>query len=410
MEFKLVVCLNYNNSIGSRINNDLIFNIPQELKHFKKLTTESRENMINVLIMGKHTWNSIPKKPLQNRMNFIISSEYETINYEYRDHHTVIAFPNNETCLSYIEDNKMIFDTIFIIGGISIYEYYLNHNVVTQIICTKIKTENNDGDIFFNPNYFNFFLLGQYESFNNIQCYNNISNTNMMINYSICNYLKISNINPNLIYNKSLYCSFTDSEGSSCASDTIDNDKEIKNTTQSIVCQKENAFELDSNQDDSDSYSFNCELDLDQNSLNEYDNSYKDAHAETISKNSFYISDSETDNENDKGKSINYNYSVSSLESIQVNNELINERDIKTNDNIENELCKTIEENDSDCGKNEWTLINNDEVFVRKHNLEYKMQYLKYYYSMLNKDKKTNENPINMYNDNSSFENKTFHF
>lgn len=433
MEFKLIVCLNHNNSIGSRANNNLIFNIPQELKHFKKITMDSRENMINVLVMGKHTWDSIPKKPLPQRMNFIISSNYETINYEYRDHHNVIAFPNHETCLSYIDDNKNIFDTTFIIGGISVYEYYLNHNIITQIICTKITTENNDGDIFFNPNYFSFFKLNHYETFNNIESYNNITNTPMMLNYSVCNYLKISKINPNLIYNKSLYLSFTDSEDGSIDTerdnmDNTDNETETENENEST-----SLSENDSNSNSKINmldYSGNLKKKekKDSNNVNNFDDLERfeldsfsgdaDADADTDPeafnlKNDFYISDSENENsfENEKRKEINYSYSMSSLESMQINDD--------NNDNNEN-MNKTFKTNNNeiDESNNEWTFINDDDFIVKRykrhHKMEHKMEYLKYYYSMHNKDNNKDPNmcinPLNIYNDKSDSEIQTYYF
>lgn len=391
MEFKLIVCLNYNNSIGSRINNDLIFNIPQELKHFKKLTTQSRENMINVLIMGRHTWDSLPKKPLPNRMNFIISTNYESINYEYRDHHNVIAFPNHQTCLSYIDDNKTIFDTTFIIGGISIYEYYLNHDIVTQIICTKIKTENDLGDIFFNPSYFNFFKLTHYESFNNIESHNNITNKTMMINYSIYNYSKISKINPNLIYNKSLCHTFTDSEESS-------------EETESICS-------LDNSMSSMGSINF-------INSNNEYDNN-----CNPNSQHSFYISGSDLYSSSEKNDhtnemNITYNYSLSSLDSIQIQNDM----DSNTEENKEQlkEVCDNNNDISIECNKcdkyEEWTLIDDNDFIVKKYRMEHKMQYLKYYYTMLansnekNPNYEFNINPLNIYNNNTISENDTYYF
>jgi len=405
MEFKLIVCLNYNNSIGNRLNNDLIFNIPLELKHFKKITTESKENMINVLVMGKHTWNSLPKKPLPNRMNFIISSNYETINYEYRDHHNVSAFPNHETCLSYIDDNKTIFDTTFIIGGISIYEYYLNHNIITQIICTKITSENNYGDIFFNPDYFNFFKLNHYETFNNIESHNNITHTNMMINYSVCNYLKISKINPNLIYNKSLYLNFTDSENSS-----IDNtDSEYAST---IISSNDKSNDKSKTKSDANTdLEYDCDIglyDLDSisnsNSFNEYDKNILKKE-NNKSNNSFYISDSDNDSDserdikNKKDTKINYSYSMSSLESIQVDD--YSER---MNENIIHKIksCQTLNETD-EC--NEWTFINRDDCIVKKNKIHHTNQYLKYYYSIHNKINNEINNEMN--NEMNLYNNKT---
>lgn len=201
MEFIAILCLNYNNAIGYKENNDLIFDIKEELEYFKNVTLDSEKDKMNVLIMGRNTWESIKYKPLKNRMNFIISSNYESINYTYREKHNVIAFPNNETCLNYIYDNKLIYDKVFIIGGISIYEYYLNNNIITKISCTKIITPNNFGNIYFNTNYLNFFKINKLIEYSNIDAYNKITKENTKLNYLIIMYNKFSKIDINLIYN-----------------------------------------------------------------------------------------------------------------------------------------------------------------------------------------------------------------
>lgn len=201
MEFIAILCLNYNNAIGYKETNDLVFDIKEEMNNFKKITLETKNDKKNVLIMGRNTWESIRYKPLKDRMNFIISSNYENINYDYREKHNVIAFPNNETCLTFIYDNKDIYDKIFIIGGISIYEYYLNNDIITKIICTKITTENNCGNIFFNINYFNFFKIDKLIECSDINSYNKVNNTYTKLNYLTITYNKFSKIDINLIYN-----------------------------------------------------------------------------------------------------------------------------------------------------------------------------------------------------------------
>jgi len=43
---------------GIGMNNDLLWHIPEDLKRFKKLT------MGKTIIMGKRTWESLPRRPL----------------------------------------------------------------------------------------------------------------------------------------------------------------------------------------------------------------------------------------------------------------------------------------------------------------------------------------------------------
>ena len=65
--FSLIVCFDSNYGIGK--NNTIPWKLSSDLKRFKELTLN------NIVIMGKNTWTSLPKKPLQNRINIVISKE-----------------------------------------------------------------------------------------------------------------------------------------------------------------------------------------------------------------------------------------------------------------------------------------------------------------------------------------------
>lgn len=90
-------------------NNDLLWNIPEDMKRFKRLTTGK------TVIMGKRTWYSLPKRPLPNRTNIVITDvpgeviENAVTAYSIQD---AIDKCNNA------EEN-------FIIGGGSIYRQFL---------------------------------------------------------------------------------------------------------------------------------------------------------------------------------------------------------------------------------------------------------------------------------------------
>ena len=61
---KIIVATSKNRVIGN--DNSLIWNLPSDLKHFKKLTTD------NSIVMGRKTYESIGR-PLPNRRNIIIT-------------------------------------------------------------------------------------------------------------------------------------------------------------------------------------------------------------------------------------------------------------------------------------------------------------------------------------------------
>ncbi|NBP66696.1 MAG: dihydrofolate reductase, partial [Bacteroidetes bacterium] len=120
---------------GIGINNKIPWTIPQDMKHFKDITTNTHNyGFINVVIMGKNTWLSLPKKfkPLSNRINIIISTslDNDTINGAIvvksldEAHNTINQF-------SFIE-------SVFIIGGEGLYREALYNHRYTHIYLTLI--------------------------------------------------------------------------------------------------------------------------------------------------------------------------------------------------------------------------------------------------------------------------------
>lgn len=62
---KLILACDLNGGIGYQ--NKLPWKIVGDLPRFKRLTENS------VVVMGRNTWESLPRKPLPNRVNVIIS-------------------------------------------------------------------------------------------------------------------------------------------------------------------------------------------------------------------------------------------------------------------------------------------------------------------------------------------------
>ena len=60
----IIVAIAANNAIG--IDNHLIYHLPNDLKRFKALTTG------HTIIMGRRTFESLPKGALPNRRNIVL--------------------------------------------------------------------------------------------------------------------------------------------------------------------------------------------------------------------------------------------------------------------------------------------------------------------------------------------------
>ena len=122
---KIIVATSKNRVIGN--DNSLIWNLPSDLKHFKKLTTD------NSIVMGRKTYESIGR-PLPNRRNIIITRQED---YEV-DYCEVVG--------SLEEALLLCGSNCFIIGGGEIYKQSIN--IADKIYLTLIDEEF-EGDTYF---------------------------------------------------------------------------------------------------------------------------------------------------------------------------------------------------------------------------------------------------------------------
>ena len=127
----IIVATDLNHTIGG--NNSLLWHLPNDLKRFKKLTSN------NTIIMGRKTYESIGSKPLPNRQNIIISN---TTNLNLTIENTILS--------NSLEDaiKKATSNNIFIIGGGQIYKEALNKNIGIFIELTSVHTQKK-GDTYF---------------------------------------------------------------------------------------------------------------------------------------------------------------------------------------------------------------------------------------------------------------------
>jgi dihydrofolate reductase len=121
----IIVATSKNRVIGN--DNSLIWNLPNDLKHFKKLTTD------NSIVMGRKTYESIGR-PLPNRRNIIITRQDD---YEVDDCEVVNSLEEALLLCGY---------NCFIIGGGEIYKQSMN--IADKIYLTLIDEEF-EGDTYF---------------------------------------------------------------------------------------------------------------------------------------------------------------------------------------------------------------------------------------------------------------------
>ena len=142
-DINLIVACTTNYGIG--YNNKLPWNIPDELKKFKDITTRvDNENKKNCIIMGKNTWYSLPKAPLVNRINIIVSAnEYEKMKGEVEKMLDTIVVNNLIDAFNYVNSNDNI-ESCFIIGGSKVYEETIKKHIerIKYVYMSMIIDEN----------------------------------------------------------------------------------------------------------------------------------------------------------------------------------------------------------------------------------------------------------------------------
>lgn len=142
--FSLIVAVDNQNGIGK--DNDLPWHLPADLKYFKRITTTANSGLVNAVIMGRKTWDSIPEKyrPLPERVNVVC-----TRNSQYIVPDGVILANSLENAFTQL-DNREDIDQVFVIGGQQIFEQALLMDNCQTIYMTHIDA-NFECDAFFPP-------------------------------------------------------------------------------------------------------------------------------------------------------------------------------------------------------------------------------------------------------------------
>lgn len=124
----IIVAINKNLGIG--FENKLLYWLPNDLKRFKALTTG------HPIIMGRKTFESLPKGALPNRRNIVLTSQ--DIHFEGAE-----TFHNLTDALKACKEEE----EAFIIGGASLYKEAMK--VADRLYITEIDDAEKTADVFF---------------------------------------------------------------------------------------------------------------------------------------------------------------------------------------------------------------------------------------------------------------------
>lgn len=128
MTLSIIVAVASDGAIGRA--NDLLWHLPADLKRFKELTTG------HTILMGRKTFESLPRGPLPNRRNIIISRSLPAPS-------GAEVYPTIQQALEACASDE----EVFIIGGGEIYRQLLPDT--ERIYLTRVQASFPDAEVFF---------------------------------------------------------------------------------------------------------------------------------------------------------------------------------------------------------------------------------------------------------------------
>ena len=127
----LVVARARNGAIGK--DNLIPWHAPEDLGFFQRETTGG------AIIMGRKTWESLPFKPLKNRLNCVISSDSTLTEHVFATPEAALAFARSKG-----------YARAYGIGGEGIYRALLP--LADRLLITEVALDIPEADAFF-PNF-----------------------------------------------------------------------------------------------------------------------------------------------------------------------------------------------------------------------------------------------------------------
>ena len=136
-KINLIVAVCENMGIG--VNGGLPWKLKSELAYFSRMTKETRlKSKKNMVVMGRRTWESIPERfrPLAERVNVILSSQMSK--NDVREN--VLIYPTFEAAMEEVKKAPFAeqIETVWVIGGSSVYRLALASEFCHRIYLTKI--------------------------------------------------------------------------------------------------------------------------------------------------------------------------------------------------------------------------------------------------------------------------------
>jgi dihydrofolate reductase len=129
----LIAAADSRNGIG--IKGKLPWKLKKDMHFFQKKTIKTEDaNRLNMVVMGRTTWESLPAehRPLPARKNVVLTREKE---YKAPGAKVVNSI---EDAIKEADDR---IESIYVVGGAKVYEQFMKRKELTGVYLTKIDKE-----------------------------------------------------------------------------------------------------------------------------------------------------------------------------------------------------------------------------------------------------------------------------
>ncbi|KAK0402300.1 hypothetical protein QR680_016257 [Steinernema hermaphroditum] len=137
LQMNLIVAMDSKNGIGK--GNDIPWRLRKDMAHFSMMTKKtSDENRVNVVIMGRKCWDSLPAKfrPLPGRINVVLS---RTMTPQKSENLIVSRSLEEAVELLQSDQYRSRIETIWNIGGREIYALGLQSPLLHKLVITRVQ-------------------------------------------------------------------------------------------------------------------------------------------------------------------------------------------------------------------------------------------------------------------------------
>ena len=120
----------YCNGRGIGKDGSIPWLLKDDLRRFKNLTIGLNKDKMNVVIMGRKTYESLPLnvRPLSSRINIVLTSkdeEFNNTNMSTAKYNNLVYIKNYKNLYNWVKLNQPYINDLFVIGGSKVYHDFL---------------------------------------------------------------------------------------------------------------------------------------------------------------------------------------------------------------------------------------------------------------------------------------------